>query len=159
MEISKKIGKNLQVIVNQWFKTQKNFAQFFNVSPQSASTWISGSTQTPLDVLLSLEKITGFTVMQICTATIIINQETQEYQILTDTDTMEKIPILTDSANPQLEKKLDDLTEIKEKVEMLWKTNLHRAEKMEEWEFEQKSMKEEIARLRAEIVSLKAGKT
>lgn len=52
-----------------------------------------------------------------------------------------------------------ELSALKEKLDMLWNTNLHRAEKMEGWEQRLKEMQGEIERLTRELeIIKKAGK-
>jgi len=159
MDLSKKIGSNLQIIVNQWFVTQKKFADFFNVKPQTANSWIIGQSLCPLRVLLLIEKMTGITVMQLSTGTILLHPENTVNPFFGDANLADgvgqRVIYLNDSEPTHTGKYLkaptseatDELASLKEKVEMLWLTNLHRAGKQETLEAEITALKARIAEL------------
>jgi hypothetical protein len=147
METAKKVGQNLQTIINQWFVSQNIFAKYFRVSRQTVSNWTSGHVMTPNYVLLHLEEMTGITIREMCRDTVDVSQyqldnpfnldrwfetDPPPYRIyLRDTEKnhLGNYPNALPAPPPA-----DDAAALREKVAILETTNLYRAGKIEELE-------------------------
>ena len=166
MKIKEIFGQNLQLIVNQFFKGQNNFAKMWSVSEQTVSNWTNGKHFPPLHIILYIEITTGITVMELCTASISIDKSTSSYRISHQNQVLlDEIKVVNDDdhlAGYYKKANQDEniLSELKEKIDLLWRTNLHRAEKMEMTEIEIKALRDELERMKLRLQELekRAGK-
>lgn len=159
MEIKEILGKNLQTLVNQKFTSKKKLAEFLGVSDQAISFWTKAENLPSINYLLELEAIFDMPVRIFCTHLLTYNQETQKFvpgkaQIFLHTPSY-----LAQEPDGDGYSKPGKWQDLQEKIDLLWRTNLHRAEKMEQTEVQIRELEREIDLLRKEIADLKkAGK-
>jgi transcriptional regulator with XRE-family HTH domain len=58
----KNIGKNLKANILKHFKTQKQFAEFFNLKQSTISCWVQGETQPDIFTLYTICEAMGITI-------------------------------------------------------------------------------------------------
>lgn len=149
---SRKIGKNIQSLVNQYFKRQNIFAKLLGVTSQSVSAWIKGEFEPSLDILIKLEKLTGVTILEWCESDVIFdasNPEDSLHKYLKTVKNTETLDFTASDATPPhtgrytkilqlpanvLDKKEDEAATLRERIAILETTNLYRAGKIEELE-------------------------